>query len=439
MGRRFRAALVTGVVLWAGLTAACSSAVEGPPTGRGWGGEVAPIERERLRGDALAIDWDEAANTEALYRLDARTLRLHDGFRLRTRGLSAWDLSPDGSLLLASAKTRVRVIDLDRGRYVADFETQGLSFVHGAWVDDDVAILVGSSRGRSVLVRVRPSTGTVLDRVFFEGTAFAFADAGTAVATLLYSEPKEPPPAPLPVQLAIMDASGREKGLRLDDVGAGWHQAPGADYGSRALPALAAAGSRATVVGTDGTVVSVDLDDFEITVEGEPGSVLESLAAWFVPPAHAKILDATGLRAEWMSEGELLVSGYRTTSTRISRNDVEMVTDPVGAVVLHADDWSETVVDPDAYSARIAGGRVLTWTSHMYGDERHEGIGVRAYDSGGGLAWERFERQFATVLGVHHGIAIVEHGWHRVLLSSVDVGTGEVLKTRELGLTFVDV
>lgn len=442
VGRRFRAALVGGVVLWAGLTVACSSPVESPRGTRGWHGEVAPIEREGLRGDPLAIEWDEAADTSALYRLDPETLRLHDGLPLNTRVLLPWDVSPDGSTLLASARTSVRLIDLERKRYVGSFETQGFRFVDGTWVGDDVAILVGTTRGRSVLVRVQPSTETVLDRVFFEGTAFAFADAGTALAVLMYAEPKDPlklPSAPPPVDFVIMDASGHDEVRRLDEVGAGLFHDPDADYASRAIPALAVAGSTATVIGTDGTVVSVDLTDLEVTVEGKGGSVLESLAAWFVPPAHAKILDATELRAEWISEDELLVSGYRTTSTRLSRNDVEMVTDPVGAFVLNADDWSETVIDPNAYSARVAGDRVLTWTNFMYGDDRHEGIGVRAYDSDGDLAWERFERQFATVLGVHRGIAIVEHGWHRVLMSSVDVATGEVLKTRELGLIYVDL
>ena len=430
---------MAGCVLWGVLTVACSSATDTDPSGeRGWGGRLVPVEREPVRGDALAIAWDEAGNTDRMYRLDAAKLRLHGGLRLGTRALRPLGASPDGSLLLASAKDVVRVIDLEgRMEYAQEFDPRVRGLIEAVWVNEDLAILVGTRWGRTDLALVRPSTGTVVASEWMSGTAFAAAAAGSGVAVLVAEEPVETPRAPKPVTLAVMDGTGAFATRRIDTVGAGFFSDPETGM-SRAYPALAVAGTRATVVGTDGTVVSVDLDDLEVRVEGDGSSFFEALAAWFTPPAHAKVLDATELRAEWISSGELLVSGHRTTSVPVRRHRSGYVTEPAGAVLLHADDWSATVLDEDAYDARVAGDRVVTWTQHLYGDDRHEGIGLRAFDSDGSLAWQVLGRQFVRMLGVHDGIAIVEHGWHRVLVSSVDVRTGKVLRTRPMSVSVVE-
>lgn len=431
---------MAGGLLWGVLTVACSSAVDTPSSSgeRGWGGELVPVEREPVQGDALAIAWDEAGNTDRMYRLDAAELRLHGGLRLGTRALRPLGASPDGSLLLASAKDVVRIVDLEgRMEYAQEFDPRVRGLYDAVWVDEDLAILVGTRWGRTDLALVRPSTGTVVAREWMSGTAFAASAAGSGLAVLVAEEPVETPRAPKPVTLAVMDGAGAFATRRIDAVGAGFFSDPETGM-SRAYPALAAAGTSATVVGTYGTVVSIDLDDLDVRVEGDDTSLFEALAAWFTPPAHAKVLDATELRAEWISPGELLLSGHRTTSVSVRRYRSGYVTDPAGAVVLHADDWSATVLDEDAYDARVAGNRVLAWTEHRYGDQRHEGIGLRAFDSDGSLAWRVLDRQFVRMLGVHDGIAIVEHGWHRVLVSAVDVRTGEVLRTRPMSVSVVE-
>jgi hypothetical protein len=434
--------VIAGFVLW-GLASACSAVSDRPtPGGARWGGDIDAGDGPALRGFPLALEWDEARRTESLYRLDPRRLDLMGGLPLHTRTTYQWDLSPDGrSLLLASGRGQVRVVDAlrMRGRLRTSLGIEGV--VEAAWVADDVALLAKIGRGETEIVRLDPTTGTVLDLDSVPATAFATADATTGIAMLAYAEPssQELPESPPPVVLAVMDASGALAVERIEEVGAGHFHDPDADSPSRALPALAVRGSRATIVGTDGRVVTVDLTDMEVTVEGEDESVLDVLAAWFTPPAQAKVLDATELHAEWASDDALLVSGYRTTSTRLRRNDVSFETEPAGAVMIDADDWSTTVIDEDATSAQVAGDVVLASNGFLPGYERRDGIGLRGYAPGGGLAWQVLDPQFVRVMAVHRDVAFVDHGWHRVLLSSVDLETGEVLKTREMTPSVLDL
>ncbi|HEX2056796.1 MAG TPA: hypothetical protein VHI71_00360 [Actinomycetota bacterium] len=379
-------------------------------------------------GQPLALEWSDRAGTLVLYRIDPRTLRLHDGLPLGMRSATHWDVSPDGkSLLVSSSKGQVRVVDLQRWRTTLRKRLGIRAVFDAAWVADDAAILVKVGRGETGLVRLRPSTGTVLDFETVVGTAFTSVDAGRGVVLLAYAEDAPLRARPHPATLAAMDASGRFVTSRVEEIPAGHYRRDGDDFSARALPALAVEGSRATVVTTDGNVVSVDLTDLDVTVEGEDRSLFDELAAWFAPPAYAKTLDGTQLRAEWASPDALLVSGYRTAASRGPR----AVTEPLGAVLLDADDWSATVVDEDANGARMADGLLLAWNVFMIGDERREGIGLRAYESDGELAWHVLEGQFVHMVGVHGDVAFVQHGWHRVLVSSVDLRTGDVLQTRD--------
>lgn len=411
--------------MWGILSVACSSPA-GPPRAGGaeWGGR--DMVREVELPAPLALNWTDAKETVALYRVDPKTMRLHDELPLGLPSLAHGDISPDGSsAIFATGNGRVRVVDLDRER-VTLRKTLGIrSVIDVAWVADDAAILVKVGRGEIELVLLRPSTGTVVALESVAGIAFKSTDAGTRLVLLAYDEHDETPAAPAPVTLATMDASGELATARIDEIGAGHYEGPEDRDATRALPALTVAGSRATLVGIDGTIVSVDLTDLTTTVEGENDSFFDALAAWFAPPAHAKALYATELQAEWVSEDALLVSGYRTTSSPEPPGETE----PAGALLLDADDWSATAVDEDANGARSAEGLVLAWKVFMLGDERREGIGLRAYDADGDLAWRVLDGQFVRMLGVHRGVAFVEHGWHRVLVSSVDLGTGKVLAT----------
>lgn len=417
MGKRLAPGVAAGVLLWGILTIACSSVVVRPePGGATWGGTLGNARDHEPRGPALAVSWHKGAETDVVYRVNPRTMRLTDPFRLGTRGTLGIDLAPDGSLLLASAKGPVQVVDLDTMRRTARFDP-GLHWIREvAWVDEDVAILVVEGPDRTELVRIRPSTGEVLDRRSFRGTTFAFAETGDGVVLLVHDYEYELPPEPPPATLAVMDAAGSFTTVKLHAVGAGFY-----DEYVRVLPALAVRGSVATVVGTDGTIVSVDLTTLDVTVERSDDALKTKLTSWFVPPAHAKTFDGTELRAEWAGPDALLVSGYRT-----ERHE----TSPVGALLLDPDDWSATVVDEEAYSARIAGGHLLVWKNLMIGDHRGDSIGLRSYAPDGELEWQLLRSQFVNVIAVQRGVAFIEHGWDRVLVSSVDLDTGEVLATR---------
>jgi hypothetical protein len=367
------------------------------------------------------VSWDKHAGTDTLYRVYPSTMKLRDPVRLHGRGTMETDVSDDGLLLIATAKDGVRVVDLRDRRDVSESEP-GVRWVReAAWVGDDTAILVADARGKTHLVRIEVSTGTVLDRRSVPGQMLRTADAGDGVVVLTSTYTPEPPREPHPATLAVMDAAGELATVRLDDVGAGFYAGPDGNATAQALPGLAVRGSVATVVATDGTIVSVDLTTLDVTVEGEEASSFAALASWFVPPAHAKTFDGTELRAEWAGPDALLVSGYRSEYPETS---------PLGAVLLDPDDWSATVVDADADSAQTAGGHLLASKTLMPGDDRGDGIGLRSYGPGGELEWQALGRQFVRVVAVHRRIAFVEHGWSRVLVSSVDLETGEVLATR---------
>lgn len=110
--------------------------------------------------------------------------------------------------------------------------------------------------------------------------------------------------------------------------------------------------------------------------------------------------------------------------------------EPAGAIVLDSGDWSARVIDEEATLAAGAGDLLLTSHDFVPGDEPGDGIGVRAYDLDGRPVWEALGTSFAEVVSVHRGIALVRHGWTRVLISSVDLDTGKVLKTKPLTASF---
>lgn len=416
-------ALVAGVALWGILTVACSSAVQRPaPGGAEWAGKIDGAEAGQLRGRPLAWSWDVDDRTDVLYRVNPRTMQLSDPFPLDTRGTMAADLSDDNLLVLATAKDGVQVIDLDTMQRTVAVDLTIRGWVRDVfWAADDVAILLVDARSKTKFIRLELSTGNVLDEESVRGSFFASADAGDGVVVLSHGYEFEAPVEPGPATLAVMDAAGEFATVRLDDVGAGYHQSADGETTERALPALSVRGSVATVVGTDGTIVAVDLDTLEATVEGEDDSVLGAIASWFVPPAHAKTFDGTELRAEWAGDDALLVSGYRAE---------DRTTHHLGALLYDAGDWSVTVVDEEANGARVAGDRLVVWKSFMLGDERGEGIGLRAYGPDGELESQALDGEFMRLQAIHRGVAFVEHGWDEVLVSAVDLETGEVLATR---------
>lgn len=427
MGKRLAPALAGGVVLWGILTVACSSAIEHPA---GWNGTLGTaVDDPKPRGRPLVVSWDKDARTDTLYRVSPRTMDVTDPLRLETRGSIAADLSPDGSVLLATAKDGIHLVDVSSNSVRSS--DPGIRWVREAfWVDDDVVVLVADAPRATRLIRYRPSTGTVLGRESFRGTFFATADTGDGVVLLAYDYEPEEMHEPLPATLAVMDAAGSFATVELDAVGAGYYDGPEGDGTVQALPALAVRDSVATVVGTDGTIVSVDLGTLDVTVEGADDSLLDRLAAWFVPLAHAKTFDGTQLRAEWAAPDALLVSGYGTSNRE---------TRPTGAVLLDPDDWSATVVDDDAYAATMAGDHLLAWKTLMLGDDRGEGIGLRGYGPDGELEWQVLDGQFLRLLTVQRGVAFVEHGWNRILVSSIDLRTGKLLATRYGHLSFLSL
>lgn len=437
VGRKIARALLAGALMWAGLTA-CSAAVRGP----GSADRRAAVDLQAVpaptnpAGDPVAVLWDASDDTDYLARVDARTLETRRVLDLGRQALRVTSYSPTGrELLMVTSRGHVRVVDLrtpsDDGRFAVDAGR----VVDVGWVSDGVAIVTAIAEERTSFVRIDPRRGRVLGSEEVPGTAFAFGYTSGAVVALLH-DPATREDSPGPTTVAIATSGGDVASARVEEVGSGFFLPDGEDQPyTRLTPGLAVRGSQATVVGTDGTIATVELATMAVEIEGR-GSLFEQMAAWFVPRSHAKTAAGTHLEAEWVAPEALLVTGYRVDVRRESEDAVTEVAEPAGAVLFDPRDWSARTVDPDATLAAPAGDMLLASHTLTPGDRQGDGIGVRAYDSGGGRAWHRFGSQLASVAYAGRRTVLVRHGWARVLVSAVDLKTGKVLATRELPGTF---
>jgi hypothetical protein len=428
--------VLAGVALWAGLTA-CSTAVGPAPTTRtSWEADDALVVPPRVPGPPLAVVWEPRGDRAValLARLDPETLEARAGMRFGSYRAMDTAASPDGMrLLVASGRDDVRVIDLRHMRLERTIDLPpGFSVTELAWVEGDVAIAAMVRRGAATFVRFDPATGEVLGTRRLEGGVFRFAAASDGVVVLAARTASPSSGRPGPVTVGAFHASGELLSAEVEEVRAGSFLPHPEDHATaaRVEPALAVRGSVATVVGVDGTIANVDLTDMTHRVEGRDDSFFSALRRWAVPPAEAKMIDATSLRAVWATADALVVSGYRTDAPSGEERGFEASKEPAGVVVIDPSDWSSRTIDEDGTLVTAARGLVLVSQDHMPDRDRGESIGLRAYDPSGKLVWHALGGAAVWEPVVSGRYAFLTFGWNAVRVHAVDLETGELLARR---------
>ena len=330
----------------------------------------------------LGVVWHgrEGAEWAELAWLDWLSLRARPGRRLRLgqHGV-AWAVAPDQSLALFTGggdrnDGRLLVVDPRRLRRLGTIRLgQWWEWPHAwSWLGRSRVVLAGSgvTQGpdgalNAVVVTILDPLGRrVLTQRRLAGELLASARLPDGLALLL-----GPPDRIGPARLAVVDANGGIRAVRLPGIAAGFQEP--ADWNSvgassqRAQPGLAVdpAGRRAFVVAADAPVAQVELASLGVTwhrLEGRPG-LLARLADWLLPAAEAKSVHGPVRLAAWLGDGLLAVWGHDDTPPVARGSTVEQWRRPAGLQVIDTGTWTATTIHPNASGAVAAGGRLLAF------------------------------------------------------------------------------
>ncbi len=382
--RKRRALMLTvgGLLLVAGCT---GGVPRGPSTGPAAPPSMPPAPAPSVTPSperVLGVVWhgQEGAESADLAWLDALSLRPRPGRRLRL-GQSgvAWAAAPDQSLALFaglgdSNDGTLLVVDPRRLRRLGTIRLrQGWEWPHAwSWLGRSRVALAGSGfiegpnghQNAVVVTIVDPLGRRVLSQRMMAGELLASGRLPDGLVLLL-----GPPDGIGPARLAVVDAHGGIRSVRLPEIAAGF-KGP-ADWNSvgastqRAQPGLAvdAAGRRAFVVAADSPVAQVDLASLGVAwhrLERRPG-LLTRLADWLLPAAEAKSVHGPVRIAAWLGGGLLAVWGHDDTEPVVSASTLERWRRPAGLQVIDTNSWTAATIDPNASGAVAAAGRLLAF------------------------------------------------------------------------------
>jgi hypothetical protein len=292
----------------------------------------------------------------------------------------AWAVAPDQSLALFagggdSNDGRLLVVDPRRLRRlgVIRLPPDWWEWPNAwSWLGRSRVVLAGSGsseaagerRGAVVVTIVDPLGRRVRSQRKLSGELLASGRLPDGLVLLL-----GPPDGIGPARLAIVDADGGIRSVRLPGIAAGFQEP--ADWssvgasGQRAQPGLAvdAAGRRAFVVAAGDPVAEVDLAGLGVTwrrLDRRPG-LLARLADWLLPAAEAKAVHGPVRLAAWLGGGLLAVWGHDDSPPVVRGPVVEQWRRPAGLQVIDTRSWSVTTIHPDASAAVAARGRLLAY------------------------------------------------------------------------------
>jgi hypothetical protein len=320
----------------------------------------------------LGVVWHgrEGAEWAELAWLDSLSLRARLGRRLRLgRHGVAWAVAPDQSLALFAGggdrnDGRLLVVDPRRLRLLGTIRLrQWWEWPHvWSWLGRSRVALAGSGvtqgsdgdHNAVVVTTVDPLGRRVLTQRTLAGELLASARLPDGLVLLV-----GPPDRIGPARLAVVDAHGGIRAVRLPQIAAGFQEP--ADWNSvgastrRAQPGLAVdpAGRRAFVVAADAPVAQVDLASLGVAwhrLEPRPG-LLARLADWLLPAAEAKSVHGPVRMAAWLGGGLLAVWGHDDTPPAARGSTVEQWRRPAGLQVIDTRTWTATTIHPNASGA----------------------------------------------------------------------------------------
>ena len=243
-----------------------------------------------------------------------------------------------------------------------------------------------------------------------------------------------------PARLLVLGPDGGIRSVRLEQILAGVHYPTESrdPIGETREPGLAVdpTSGVAYVVDAGGLVAVVRLRDLSVRYQRlGSGSLLDRLAAWLTPPAQAKGMNGPMLSAQWLGDGLLAVAGTDYAAHSL-KNDVEAFTTvPTGLRIVDTHGWSVRTLDPEADSASVAGGLLLTTGSRRRSRPSggtSSGEGLAAYGPERSLRWRLDAGSDVSLIAAYGRRALIQSGG--VDPSSprpfrvVDLGTGRVLR-----------
>ena len=424
-----RRALVAGSI-GVLMAAACSML---PATTDPVASPDAPRLQPRSRGriaskQPLAIEWDRSSDRDFLTELAPRTLATGRRVLVGQQGTRAVALSPDRDLLMAAELGGTyRIIDVATMEGVEMFRPGSGGWPLALrWITPDRAVVLRANQWTTNVTVLDPTEGTVVRRTRFDGTPVRVRGAfgGFVVLAQEGAMSEEHHPA----RLVAISSDGDVRSVTLDRIPAGF-AADDEDFrhGMSLSPALASRGTRAIVVGTDGTIAVVDLNDLEVSYPEVPRSLAERLTAALLPAAHAKMSEGVSLWARWIDEHVFALTGRRTDIQGRGDN-LRMRTSCLPIRLLDTRDWKVHRWHGAGNGLEVADGLIITF-DRCHDDS--EPAGLTAYDGDGTVVWKALGKKNITGVTLRAGFAFVRRGYKRVLLSVVDLRDGRVLTTRK--------
>jgi hypothetical protein len=353
--------------------------------------------------------WIGRTDSDEIGWFDPVTLRPTSAYRATLpEQTSMWSVSPDGELLAIGLTNGVRIIDTDSLRSITDLRISDTGFAL-TWLSDDVLVIVGPDEvslwdARVGRTRHFPLPGGVV-------SSYAATDRLLVVTT--EGGYRRPGPA----HLVQVDASG-PRSVELEGLQAGFDPNRG-EHGTRLTPGLAfdADRTRAFVVPSEGPIAEVDLVDMDIDLRRPAASLLQTVASALVVPASAKLGAWSHVRAVWVGDGLLAVSGEKGST-------IDPDARAAGVSLVDTRDWTVCSLDPRPTHVAVSGGVLLAWGGADFGE--FGGTGLIGYDLTDGSRWHRFGRQYLDVqVNGPHVYAI--NSWHGWRVRTLDVETGTVL------------
>jgi hypothetical protein len=411
------------------------------------------LRQERATGTRPALLAILEQKGHPLVRVDPVTLR-RSGRSLPVGAYtSVWAFSPDHSQVALGnwrGRPRVRFVALGpmRSRGEVQLADRGeVDLLTWATPSRLLALVQeGSSAVAPQVVTVDARAHRVLGSTPLPGWILRTEPSADGLVALSVSDDQI-----APVQLAVADATGAVRTVRLEQIAGGFvSSAPGSgsDVRQAELPGLAVdpAGERAYVVGADQLVAEVDLQTLAVTYHDlqQPRSLF-ARATSLRPLATAKGSAGHIERALWLGNGTLALAGEddsETTSIDTRGNTViHWATVPTGLKIVDTRSWSVRTIDPNVSEFSFAGGSLLGTGTLLPPDAaRATGTGLVAYDLAGRKLFHRFGTDydlFTRTAGSYLYVYRNEHGADHVLVLKLPSGR-LVRDLRARMPTFVD-
>jgi hypothetical protein len=384
-----------------------------------------------------------------LARLNARTLRAVPGQRLELGyDVGAWASSPDkatvavgveseatgedcvqpsASLRFASAATLAGAGDLSVGSG---------SFAAVAWLAPErLVVVLGHCAGTDEIVVVDPRGRRVLSRSSVSGYPRWIRQGGAHLVMLSSSAQ-----AIEAARLMVVDADGTVRSRVLDRIEAGFERLdPAAGPGRYVSPGLAVTpdGRRAYVVSADGLIATVDLASLSVAYDaGSSARVLTSSAK--------RALDSSLRAARVLPTGMLAVTGSEDRSYVDSAGQEHIEHVRAGLALVDTKTWTGQMIDRNVDSFTLSGRTLLATGSAAHplyssigGPSNASpltGSGLTAYTLAGAPRFHRFAKREVAVIQAYGKRAFL-FVTPLLPLKVVDLQTGNVIGTRDLGVT----